>query len=66
VSGRVSPMRRCGSVQADGERVDRSFQTDARAKLVRPGIGIASDASGSALSEPAADLLVPEHDDVAA
>src|SRR2546422_5284938 len=26
-------------------RVDRSFQTDARAKLARPEIGIASDAS---------------------
>src|SRR3954451_20038470 len=26
-------------------RIDRSFQTDARAKLVRPDVGIASDAS---------------------
>jgi len=33
-----------GVCAADGERVDRSVQTDARAKPARPEAGIASDA----------------------
>jgi hypothetical protein len=35
-----------GTCAADGERIDRSVQTDARAKPVRPDAGIASDALG--------------------
>jgi hypothetical protein len=39
----------------DGHRFDRSFQTDTRAKLARPEVGIASDA----LAERVSGLVAP-------